>query len=342
MLTRSSRCDEEQVLRDFRKIARSHAKSFMEAKDHIFDLLGNRQNAESGRFREQLLRSFLAKLLPTAVSVDTGFIYGFEEIETSNQLDIIIWHKASHAPVYDTGQFVIVSPESVIAVISVKSGMTNKALREGLNNLLSIAPLDIGFRRNILVKDEKRMRSIAKFLIFYSQPKSTKSILPAIQKFYSENLIKHPDLLDILLPALNKIDPFKYEQEIWEDISRIYPQLITTLDDGPANYYQGMGPPLLNLGSPEDIIKNTFYSDEIKRLPYMYRHGTKITTAFEKLVFHILQAVYITLESKGLSLLSAWGDLNPATGCRSGDAWELIESEGVPLLDPARLTTTAK
>jgi hypothetical protein len=63
----------------------------METKSHIFDLLGRQQNAESGRFREELLRSFLSKLLSTSVSVDTGFIYGFEQVETSKQLDIIIW-----------------------------------------------------------------------------------------------------------------------------------------------------------------------------------------------------------------------------------------------------------
>jgi hypothetical protein len=65
----------------------------------------------------------------------------------------------------------------------------------------------------------------------------------------------------------------------------------------------------------------------------MYRHETKITTAFEKLIFRLLEVVFDTLESPGLSLLSAWGDLNPATGFRPDDAEETVETEGVPLLN---------
>lgn len=319
-----------QILRDFRKVAKSHARTFTEAKDHVFDLLGRQQNAESGRFREELLRSFLAKLLPTAVSVDTGFIYGFEEVETSKQLDIIIWHRAAHAPVYDAGQFVIVPPESVIAVISVKNRMTPLKLRHGLDNLLSVAFLDAKFRRSILTRNQKRMPAIAKFLVFYSQPQCTKNILPTIQEFYADVLAKQSELVRVIVPPLQRIEPLELDYENWEEVRRVYPRLITTIEEGPANYTQGWGP-------PDDTFGQGTYGPNLRRLPFIYRHETKITTGFEKLMFRLLEAVFHTLESPGLSLLSAWGDLNPATGFRSSDAEETVETEGVPLLNPENL-----
>ena len=57
----------------------------------FFFLLGRKQAYSSGVFRESLLKNFIIKLMPDSVSVDSGFIYGFEEYENSRQLDIIIW-----------------------------------------------------------------------------------------------------------------------------------------------------------------------------------------------------------------------------------------------------------
>src|SRR5664280_208699 len=95
------------VQRNFRRVAGSYIDLFLAAKDHVSNLLGSSQNAESGRFREELLRSFLRSILPSALSVDSGFIYGFEKVATSRQLDLIIWHKAAHSPIYDAGTMVI-------------------------------------------------------------------------------------------------------------------------------------------------------------------------------------------------------------------------------------------
>ncbi|MDD2467254.1 MAG: hypothetical protein PHI97_24975 [Desulfobulbus sp.] len=318
------------VLPEFRKVAKSYSKSFMETKNHVFDLLGRQQNAESGRFREELLRSFLSKLLPTSVSVDTGFIYGFEQVETSKQLDIIIWHRAVHSPVYDAGQFVIVPPESVIAVISVKSKMTSKELDHGLDNLLSVVPLDLKFRRFIYPKTGKPMPPIMKFLVFYSQPDSIKAILPRIQNFYANALQLRSDFTASIIPSLQRINPFDVDLEIWDDLRRIYPCLITTIENGGANFFQGWGP-------PDDIYGQGVYGPGLRRLPYMYRQSTNITTGLEKFMYYLLESIYRVLESPGLSLLSAWGDLNPATGTRGGDPFETLESEGVPLLDCDKL-----
>lgn len=74
----------------------------------------------------------------------------------------------------------------------------------------------------------------------------------------------------------------------------------------------------------------------------MYRHEAKSTTAFEKFVFHLLEAVFYTLESPSLSLLSAWGNLHPVTGVALYDATETLEKGGVSLLDHQNLAPFEK
>jgi hypothetical protein len=323
---------ERQILPDFRRVAESHSKTFMESKDHVLHLLGTRQNAESGLFREGLLRGFLERILPSAVAVDSGFIYGFEEVPTSKQLDIIIWHRAAHSLVYDTGQFVIVPPEAVIAVISVKSKMTLPELRHGLDNLLSVAQLDINFRHFLLRNGQSLVPvpPISKFLVFYSQPSSTKNILPTIGKLFNRTLAERPELAKSVVPPLQKVNPTSPFDPYWDEVRRVYPRLITTIEPGLANSVQGWGP-------PAEILAQSSYGPGMRRLPYMYRHDTKLTTAFEKLIFQLLSSVYRTLRTSGISLVSAWGDFNPKTGVRSGDAEEIVEGDAVPLLDPNNL-----
>lgn len=71
----------------------------------------------------------------------------------------------------------------------------------------------------------------------------------------------------------------------------------------------------------------------MRRVPWLYRHESRLTTAFEKFVYFMLASVFHWLASPALSLLSACGDLNPATGDRAGDIEEIIESEGAALLE---------
>jgi hypothetical protein len=191
-------------------VASSHIDAFLWAKDHVLALLGSVQNAESGRFREELLRAFLRRLLPSAVAVDTGFVYGFEQVPTSNQMDIIVWDKASHPIVYDAGTMVIVLPEAVIAVVSVKSRMSTKEIRQGLKKLMSVAPPDAAFRSNVkLPSTDRALPAIAKFLVFYSQAASTNNVLPTVASTLSDLFATRIDLAHPLVDALRCVDPIQ-------------------------------------------------------------------------------------------------------------------------------------
>lgn len=88
---------------------------------------------EDGRYVEYLIREYLQRYLPRDLEVLTGFILRpavscgnhdksrkKDEHEISGQLDIIVYDSA-HYPVYQRfGDSVIVPPEGVTAVISVK------------------------------------------------------------------------------------------------------------------------------------------------------------------------------------------------------------------------------
>jgi hypothetical protein len=74
-----------------------------------------------------------ARTTSDRLSVDSGFIYGFERVPTSQQFDVIVWHRAARSPIYDAGTIVIVPPESVVvAVISVKSRMTRREVKSDM------------------------------------------------------------------------------------------------------------------------------------------------------------------------------------------------------------------
>ena len=92
------------------------ADTFRARRNHVRELLGQAQNYSSGIFREGLLRDFLREFLPRAVEVSTGFIYGFEKVPNSAQLDVLVWDSTNHSAVYRTDSFVIVPPEAAIEI----------------------------------------------------------------------------------------------------------------------------------------------------------------------------------------------------------------------------------
>ena len=90
-----------------------------------------------GTYRENLLQNCLKKHLPERYHIATGFILGL-----SNQIDILIYDSIDYAPVFREGDLVIVPPESVRAVIEVKTKITSSNLKSALNLLDSVSYFD--------------------------------------------------------------------------------------------------------------------------------------------------------------------------------------------------------
>ena len=122
------------------------AKSMLEVYQQFQELLPSaEQNAaahkgEDGRYVESLIRNYLRKFLPVGLEVLTGFILRpavktgvnnrsrrREQDQHSTQLDIIVYD-SSHYPIFQRfdRDNVIVPPEGVIAIISVKKKFNEK------------------------------------------------------------------------------------------------------------------------------------------------------------------------------------------------------------------------
>lgn len=116
---------------------------------------GSAHVAEEGRYIESILRSFLNKHLPKNLQAFSGFILRpatkvgdhdrtrrkQEDDRHSKQLDIIIYDSTNY-PIYEKfEEFVIVPPEGVISIISVKKNLYENQLEDELKSLANAVEL---------------------------------------------------------------------------------------------------------------------------------------------------------------------------------------------------------
>lgn len=90
-----------------------------------------------GTYRENLLKNTLRKHLPERYHVATGFIFGLRR-----QIDVLIYDRVDYAPIFREEDLVIVPPESVRAVIEVKTTLTSESLESSLELLHSASEFD--------------------------------------------------------------------------------------------------------------------------------------------------------------------------------------------------------
>lgn len=321
---------EQARLEKFRHYTASYIESFMAAKDRIFNLLSHQRQA-SGIFREGLLKDFFRGLLPTNVSIDSGFIYAFDLLPPSRQLDILIWDSGRHAPVFRSADFVIVPPESVIATLSVKSNLENRDIDDGLQNLLSVTPIELQFRNFLSEGDQNPIfPPITKILVAYDSEREPRVIQQRVADFFNDLFAKDATLATYLRETFTRIDPMNPLPRDQYLISRILPRMIGTV--------QLTGPSFsIDYGPPGDPFGSQRFGPGLRRLPYIYQQANNLTRSFEKITFEVLQSVYLILGTLGWSHTSAWIDIDPDRGVRGGDAWEVQENTGLPLLDPDSL-----
>jgi len=320
--------ENKQILLNFRELCRSYADEFIVSKNRVFNLLGTSQAYSSGIFRESLIRDFLKRILPKSVSIDSGFIYGFDKVETSGQIDIIIWDSSKYGSIFQTSEFVVVPPESVIAIITVKSNMNNSDIESGLHNLSSVIDLDLQFRRSRIDKENKHIfRPIRKYFISYKGTTSKKKTKEKISKYYRDLFLQNQKYSDIIVPKLQEIDPLNPSEEIEQTLQTFLPKLILSIESDDSSFFTGWGPP------EDECGEQTFGPCALKRVPYLYPQRNKITSPFEKLIYYIISNVYDYLGTEGWSTVAAWADIPPVGGVRTGDSSEIVESEGVSLVD---------
>ena len=115
---------------------------------------GSAHKGEDGRFVENLIRSFLTRYLPKELEVLTGFIVRpavkigtndksrrEESDDHSTQLDIIVYNSAQYPIYLRSNDTVIVPPEGVISIISVKKTLNDHDIEHELNALKAASKL---------------------------------------------------------------------------------------------------------------------------------------------------------------------------------------------------------
>ncbi|KKM02784.1 hypothetical protein LCGC14_1780970 [marine sediment metagenome] len=112
-------------------------------KNRVRNLIGNRNWGEEGRYKEAILRSVIKRFLPQNFIIGTGFIIKRREndneinrydIDSSRQIDILIFD-ATRPILFSEGDFYIVTPNSVRAIIEVKTNIENQNLTEILKRM---------------------------------------------------------------------------------------------------------------------------------------------------------------------------------------------------------------
>ncbi|MQA21939.1 DUF6602 domain-containing protein [Rugamonas rivuli] len=115
---------------------------------------GAQHRGEDGRFVEDLIREYLSRFLPSGLEVLTGFVLrpavktgetGKErsgEVDChSTQLDIIVFDTNNYPVFQRFGNSVIVPPEGVVAIISVKKHLNDGDVKRECDALFEAATL---------------------------------------------------------------------------------------------------------------------------------------------------------------------------------------------------------
>ena len=102
---------------DYLAYRKSLSDELIATKDRVEYFV--QQWPEVGRYKEIILQDVLVRHLPKTVSVGTGFIVGKRDLP-GKQIDIIIYNNAI-PPLFQLRDFVVVTRESVLGIIEVKS-----------------------------------------------------------------------------------------------------------------------------------------------------------------------------------------------------------------------------
>ncbi|WP_353733683.1 DUF6602 domain-containing protein [Syntrophothermus sp.] len=115
---------------------RSIARELEATKNRVRDLIGSSHWQSDGEHKEAVLRKALRNYLPENVLVGKGFVcYKSGIPQTSKQLDILIVSK-SRPTLFKDGEFVIVTPDAVKAIVEVKTKISSRdELLEALKKL---------------------------------------------------------------------------------------------------------------------------------------------------------------------------------------------------------------
>lgn len=196
-----------QRIRDF---FNNECRSLLSTYRNIESLIPSKEHAgadhsgEEGRHVESLIRAFLNKHLPKELEALSGFILRpatkvgdndrerrqIEEDQHSTQIDVIIYDSTNY-PVYERfEEFVIVPPEGVVGIVSVKKNLYGNQLEKEFESLQNAAQLCVfKNRKHQIVRGPSTC-----IISFSNRIKPTKSFDTKCEWIYEQILASHKKL----------------------------------------------------------------------------------------------------------------------------------------------------
>lgn len=156
----------------------SIAGEFEITKDRVRDLIGSTHWQSDGQHKEAIVRRMLRSHIADSYRVGTGFVAYPEfdnpeqndDRDTSRQIDVLIT-KSSRPTLFRDGEFVIVTPDAVCAVIEVKTSRDATQIAEDLVKLVE--------EKDRLHRSSNTQCKVGLF-VFDDSPATDESVLSAL------------------------------------------------------------------------------------------------------------------------------------------------------------------
>lgn len=107
----------------------NYAKEILSKLGRLNELI--RHAPSIGSFHESFISNYLKNFLPRRFSIKTGFVYNPTSREVSPQIDIlVIDENVPSSYLFQDGDFVVVTPSSVVCAIEIKTNFDKNSLRD--------------------------------------------------------------------------------------------------------------------------------------------------------------------------------------------------------------------
>ena len=119
-------------IKETKKFHLTTTKELLAIQDRVRNLIDHW--GEDGKYKEAILKTVIKRFLPEKYSIVSGFVVRQTNVrgehEPSPQIDIIIYDN-SFPTLFKEGDFAIVTPDSVRAIIEVKANLQKQKNKKG-------------------------------------------------------------------------------------------------------------------------------------------------------------------------------------------------------------------
>lgn len=127
----------------------SWSAELLSRADRVRQLIGDAHWLSDGHHKEELLREFLRRYLPSELNVSRGFVKNSADLAIcSTEVDILITDIKLCPPFFNEGGLQIVDAASVVAHLEVKTSFAKPALKDAIQSTCNITRI-VEMRRAI-------------------------------------------------------------------------------------------------------------------------------------------------------------------------------------------------